>query len=120
MLKRTGLSGNTPQKWLATPEEVAVPKYVRVKGFSKLSAFADDLEQALKADANRNKQDRRTGLSKSRPVAMPVAIPVSSVPGAPALAHTASPGRPADGGGTGLGLTTIGSAATPAVCDAGC
>ena len=59
--KRTGLSRNTLQKWLQAPEDVAVPKYVRAKGFSKLGAFADELEQALKADANRNKQDRRTG-----------------------------------------------------------
>ena len=59
--KRTGLSRNTLQKWLQTPEEVKVPKYVRAKGFSKLGVFADELEQALKADASRNKQDRRTG-----------------------------------------------------------
>ena len=59
--KRTGLSRNTLQKWLQTPEEVKVPKYVRTKGFSKLGIFADELEQALKADAKRNKQDRRTG-----------------------------------------------------------
>ena len=59
--KRTGLSRNTLQKWLQTPEEVKVPKYVRAKGFSKLGVFADELELALKADASRNKQDRRTG-----------------------------------------------------------
>ncbi len=59
--KRTGLSRNTLQKWLQTPEEVKVPKYVRAKGFNKLGAFTDELEQALKADASRNKQDRRTG-----------------------------------------------------------
>ena len=59
--KRTGLSRNTLQKWLQTPEEVKVPKYVRAKGFGKLSAFTDELGQALKADASRNKQDRRTG-----------------------------------------------------------
>ena len=59
--KRTGLSRNTLQKWLQTPEEVKVPKYVRAKGFSKLGVFADELEHALKADASRNKQDRRTG-----------------------------------------------------------
>ena len=59
--KRTGLSRNTLQKWLQMPEEVKVPKYVRAKGFSKLGVFADELEQALKADAKRNKQDRRTG-----------------------------------------------------------
>ena len=33
---------------------------MRAKGFGKLSAFAEELEQALKADASRNKQDRRT------------------------------------------------------------
>jgi transposase len=59
--KRTGLSRNTVHKWLQTPEEVKAPKYVRAKGFGKLSAFAEELEQALKADASRNKQDRRTG-----------------------------------------------------------
>ena len=59
--KRTGLSRNTLQKWLQTPAEVKVPKYVRAKGFSKLGVFAGELEQALKADASRNKQDRRTG-----------------------------------------------------------
>ncbi len=58
--KRTGLSRNTVHKWLQTPQEVEVPKYVRVKGFSKLGAFTAELEQALKADAERNKQDRRT------------------------------------------------------------
>ena len=59
--KRTGLSRNTLQKWLQAPEEVEVPKYVRAKGFSKLGAFVDELEQSLKADAHRHKQDRRTG-----------------------------------------------------------
>ena len=33
--KRTELSRNTLQKWLATVEEVAVLKYVQAKGFSK-------------------------------------------------------------------------------------
>jgi len=58
--KRTGLSRNTLQKWLQTPEDVKVPKYVRAKGFGKLSAFTEELERALKADASRNKQDRRS------------------------------------------------------------
>ena len=58
--KRTGLSRNTLQKWLQTPEEVKVPKYVRAQGFGKLSAFTDELELALKADALRAKKDRRT------------------------------------------------------------
>ena len=59
--KRTGLSRNTLQKWLATPEEVAEPKYIRAKTFGKLAAFTDELEQSLKADALRPKNDRRTG-----------------------------------------------------------
>ena len=58
--KRTGLSRNTLQRWLAMPEEVAVPKYVRAKTFGKLAAFADELEQSLTADALRPKKDRRT------------------------------------------------------------
>ena len=59
--KRTGLSRNTLQKWLTTPEEVAVPKYIRAKKFGKLAAFTQELEQALKADAQRHKRDQRTG-----------------------------------------------------------
>ena len=45
--KRTGLSRNTLQKWLQTPEDVKEPKYVRAKGFSKLGVFTDELEQAM-------------------------------------------------------------------------
>ena len=59
--KRTGLSRNTVHKWLQTPEEVEAPKYVRAKKFGNLAGFADELEQALKADAGRSKQDRRSG-----------------------------------------------------------
>jgi len=58
--KRTGLSRNTVHKWLQTPEEVEMPKYVRAKGFSKLGDFTGELEQSLKADALRPKKDRRT------------------------------------------------------------
>ena len=58
--KRTGLSRNTVHKWLKTAEEFEVPKYVRAKGFNKLGAFTDELEQCLKADALRPKKDRRT------------------------------------------------------------
>ena len=58
--KRTGLSRNTLQKWLQAPQEVAVPKYIRAKKFGKLAAFTQELEQALKADALRPKQNRRT------------------------------------------------------------
>ncbi len=59
--KRTGLSRNTVHKWVNTPEEVETPKYVRAKKFGKLTAFTVELEQALKADAHRHKQDQRTG-----------------------------------------------------------
>ena len=59
--KRTGLSRNTLQKWLRTAEEVSAPKYIRAKSFGKLGAFAQALDQALKADAGRHKQERRTG-----------------------------------------------------------
>jgi transposase len=58
---RTGLSRNTLHKWLQASEDVAVPKYIRAKTFGKLAAFTGELEQSLKADASRNKQDRRTG-----------------------------------------------------------
>ena len=59
--KRTGLSRNTVHKWLEIPEEVQAPRYVRAEKFGKLTALAEELEQALKADAHRHKQDQRTG-----------------------------------------------------------
>ncbi len=58
--KRTGLSRNTVHKWLNTPEKVQEPKYERAKSFGKLEGFTAELEQALKADALRPKQDRRS------------------------------------------------------------
>lgn len=58
--KRTGLSRNTIRKWLREPEEAPPPAYRRDKAASKLSAFHAVLEQALKADAHRPKQNRRT------------------------------------------------------------
>ncbi len=58
--KRTGLSRNTIRKWLRSPKETAPPTYRRSEGPCKLSAFHDLLEQALKADAHRAKQNRRT------------------------------------------------------------
>ena len=58
--KRTGLSRNTVRRWLRTPEEVQEPVYKRTPGFSKLSAYVAELEQSLKADAQRPKQNRRT------------------------------------------------------------
>ena len=58
--RRTGLSRNTIRKWLRDPKEVAPPKYRRSKGPGKLTAFHEALEQALKADSHRIKQNRRT------------------------------------------------------------
>ena len=79
--KRTGLSRNAVHKWLQTPEELEVPKYVRAKGFSKLEAFTDELEQALKAYAHRRKQDQRTG--KALFVQIKASGYVGSYPGTP-------------------------------------
>ena len=58
--KRTGLSRNTIRSWLKTTREVAAPTYRSSKGEVKLSLFHAVVEQALKADAHRNKQSRRT------------------------------------------------------------
>jgi len=60
--KRTGLSRNTLRKWLRKPvaDEVAPPRYVRGKVPNKLTPYHATLEQALKADAHRIKQNRRT------------------------------------------------------------
>ena len=58
--KRMGLSRNTVYKWLQSAQEVQVPKYGRAKDFNKLGDFIDELELALKADALRPKNDRRT------------------------------------------------------------
>ena len=59
--KRTGLSRNTLRKWLRKPEDAAPPQYRREAITTKLSAFHAMLEQALKADAHRIRQNRRTG-----------------------------------------------------------
>ena len=58
--KRTGLSRNTVRKWLRTAEEVAEPVYQRKAKPGKLTPFHAVLELALKADAHRIKQNRRT------------------------------------------------------------
>jgi len=58
--KRTGLSRNTVRSWLRKPEEVKEPVYSRTAGFNKLNAYVAELEQSLKADAHRPKQNRRT------------------------------------------------------------
>ena len=59
--KRTGLSRNTVRRWLRTPQEVQVPTYSRAAGFGKPGGFIAELEQSLKADALRARQNRRTG-----------------------------------------------------------
>jgi transposase len=58
--KRTSLSRNTIRKWLRSTEEVAPPTYRRSQMPCKLTAFHEALEQALKADFHRHKQNRRT------------------------------------------------------------
>lgn len=58
--KRTGLSRNTIRKWLRNSGEASTPKYHRRKERGKLAAFHEMLEQALKADTLRAKQNRRT------------------------------------------------------------
>ena len=59
--KRTGLSRNTIRKWVREgSNERASPVYRRQAGPGKLTAFHATLEMALKADAHRPKQNRRT------------------------------------------------------------
>ena len=60
--KRTGLSRNTIRGWLRKPEEsqTAQLTYSRKEAACKLTAFHATLELALKADALRTRQNRRT------------------------------------------------------------
>jgi len=59
--KSTGLSRNTIRKWvLETKQAGGEPEYRRKEMPSKLTAFHASLELALKADALRTKQYRRT------------------------------------------------------------
>jgi transposase len=57
--KRTGLSRNTIRRWLRSAEK-APPTYRRTERPGVLTAFHAPLEQALKVDAHRSKQHRRT------------------------------------------------------------
>jgi transposase len=57
--KRTGLACNTIRKWVRAPE-AKQPVYLRRAIFNKLSPFHATLEQALKADSLRPKQQRRS------------------------------------------------------------
>ena len=58
--KRTSLSRNTIRKWIRSKDEVAQPSYKRGRLPGKLTAYHEFLEQALKADSLRHKQNRRT------------------------------------------------------------
>lgn len=58
--KSTSLSRNTIRKWLRNSEDVTKPTYQRSSIPCKLTAFHEALEQALKADSHRIKQNRRT------------------------------------------------------------
>jgi transposase len=58
--KSTGLSRNTIRKWVLGTKEGDEPGYRRKEGPSKLTAFHEALALALKADALRHKQYRRT------------------------------------------------------------
>ena len=58
--KATGLSRNTVRKWVRDTKDVAKPTYRRKNKPTKLTAFEEALVLALKADAHRTKQNRRT------------------------------------------------------------
>jgi transposase len=58
--RRTGLARNTVKKWLKAPGDIA-PKYKRKKVDGRLTPFESVLEQALRADAHRTKNARRSG-----------------------------------------------------------
>jgi len=57
--RATSLSRNTVRKYLRA-EQVEEPKYRRAAGSTKLTPFVETIEQALKADAHRPRQARRT------------------------------------------------------------
>ena len=58
--KQTGLSRNTIRKWVKETPKTEGPEYLRKEMPGKLTAFHEVLELALKADALRTKQYRRT------------------------------------------------------------
>ena len=57
--RKTGLSRNTVKKWLKAPA-VTQPRYERAQKVGKLSAFEATLVAALKTDAHRARDQRRT------------------------------------------------------------
>ena len=58
--KTTGLSRNTIRKWVRQTKEQVKPTYRRKETANKLTAYSEALVLALKADAHRTKQNRRT------------------------------------------------------------
>jgi transposase len=58
--KTTGLSRNTIRKWVRQTKEQVKPTYRRKETANKLAAFSEALVLALKADAHRARQNRRT------------------------------------------------------------
>ena len=56
----TGLSRNTIRRWVREPQAQEALKYVRQDMPGKLDAYHAQIEQALKADSHRTKQNRRT------------------------------------------------------------
>ncbi len=56
----TGLSRNTIRSWVREPQAEEALKYVRQDMPGKLNAYHVEIEQALKADSHRTKQNRRT------------------------------------------------------------
>lgn len=61
----TGLSRNTIRSWVREPQAEEALKYVRQDMPGKLDAYHAEIEQALKADSHRTKQNRRTVTHKS-------------------------------------------------------
>ena len=58
--KYTGLSRNTIRKWVRAPKAEDALRYVRQDMPAKLAPYQAEIEQALKADSHRIKQNRRT------------------------------------------------------------
>lgn len=58
--RMTGLSRNTVAKWLHGGPVLEAPKYERAEQTGKLTAYHETIKLALKADAKRPAQERRT------------------------------------------------------------
>ena len=58
--RMTGLSRNTVAKWLHGGPVLEAPKYERAAQSVKLTSYHETIKLALKADAKRPAQERRT------------------------------------------------------------